>query len=101
MASRLPYRANRQAAGGIATQHGVVAIGPTRDLVLGLDELLVDDVHLGDTSPRIQHDHVRISDELEEVPVAGDDADPSRRALSERADDVLGLVAGMPDDLDP
>src|SRR6266508_2514483 len=36
-----PHASNpRQAVGGIATQHGEVAIGPTRDLVLGLDELL-------------------------------------------------------------
>ena len=92
----------RQPVAGVAAQRGHVGVGVTRgDGVLVREEGLGHDVGVAHpTTGGVDDPRARgVVDELEQVAVARDDVDRHLPAVrhGERADDVVGLVAGGAD----
>src|SRR5687768_814291 len=83
----------RKAIGWVAAQEGVVDVAVAGDAVLLVDPRRVDARDLRHAAQRVQHGHVRVGDQGEEVAVTRHDLDGVVRALRERRDDVLGLEA--------
>ncbi len=82
-----------QAVARIAAQDGQVGVARTVDAVLGAEGGPVEGGEGAHSLDRVEDaDAARVVDELEEVPVAGDDVDRPGGAVGEGADDVVGLV---------
>ena len=87
-----------QVVGGVAAQGGHVDVAPGRHAVALLDGGLVVDGGVGDAAPGHHHpDLGLVVDQLEVVPVPGDDQHRQRLLpglLDQGGDQVVGLVAG-------
>src|SRR5204863_824028 len=85
----------RQPVARVTAQGGEVGISGGRHAVLRPYRRVVEDLQLGDATAAVQQpDRLRVVDELEEVAVAGVHLDRAGLAGRQRAEHVVGLVAG-------